>query len=130
MPTLARQPRPHNSQAIREAWANERSAARQARAANDADSETRHLERAHVVSQPLALLHIRTHAAMLRNGVRHRDRREISGQLIRLLAAGPGSALGRYPLGNTGGANVNAMRPMPIPADLQAVLHGGRTAPS
>jgi Protein of unknown function (DUF3703) len=129
VPTLPKQPRPRNSHAIRQAWDNERAAARQARAANDVDGETRHLERAHVVSQPLALLHIRTHAAMLRNGVRHRDRHEISGQLIRLLVAGPGSALGRYPLGNTGGTNVNAMRPMPIPADLQAVLHGARTAP-
>ena len=41
---------------------------------------------------------------------------------IRLLVAGPGSALGRYPLGNTGGANVSAVTPMPIPADLRAVL--------
>jgi hypothetical protein len=27
-------------------------------------------------------------------------------------------------LGNTGGANVNAVTPMPIPADLQAALGG------
>jgi hypothetical protein len=110
-------------------WANERAAARQARADDEADGETNHLERAHVVSQPIALLHIRTHVAMLRKAIRHRDGREIAGQLVRLLVAGPGSALGRYPLGNTGGANVNAMRPMPIPADLQAALHGAGTIP-
>jgi anti-sigma factor RsiW len=42
--------------------------------------------------------------------------------LARLLVAGPGSALGRYPVGNTGDANVSAVAAMPIPADLQAVL--------
>jgi hypothetical protein len=66
---------------------------------------------------------------MLRNGVRRRDRREVSGQLVRLLVAGPASALGRYPLGNTGRANVNAMSPMPIPVDLQTVLDNARRAP-
>ena len=59
---------------------------------------------------------------MLGYGIRHRDRREVAGQLVRSLVAGPGSALGRYPLGNTGGADVSAVAPMPIPADLQAVL--------
>jgi hypothetical protein len=67
---------------------------------------------------------------MLVHGVRRRDRREVIGQLIRLLVAGPGSILGRYPLGNTGGADVSAVTPMPIPADLQAVLAGKVTASS
>ena len=61
---------------------------------------------------------------MLGYGIRHRDRHEITGQLLRLLVAGPGSALGRYPLGNTGGADVSAVTPMPIPSGLQAVLDG------
>ena len=30
----------------------------------------------------------------------------------------------RAAVGNTGGANVNALQPMPIPDDLQAVLNG------
>ncbi len=54
--------------------------------------------------------------------IRHRDRHEVTGQLVRLLVAGPGSAMRRYPLGNTGGADVSAVAPMPIPADLTAVL--------
>ena len=36
--------------------------------------------------------------------------------------AGPGSATGRYPLGNTGRANVSATKPMPIPDDLAELL--------
>jgi hypothetical protein len=29
---------------------------------------------------------------------------------------------GRYPAGNTGGADVNALQPMPIPDDLRSLL--------
>jgi Protein of unknown function (DUF3703) len=124
MPNLPRQPRPTNTQAIRQAWASECTAAQHARTAGDPAGEWSHLERAHILSQPLAVAHIRTHLAMLGYGIRHRDRHEITGQLIRLVVAGPGSALGRYPVGNTGGADVKAVTPMPIPAELQAVLDG------
>jgi hypothetical protein len=41
---------------------------------------------------------------------------------VRLTVAGPGSLTGRYPVGNTGGARVNALTPMPIPADLAPLL--------
>jgi hypothetical protein len=82
------------------------------------------LERSHVLSQPMAVAHVRTHVAMLGYGVRHRDRREIVGQLVRLVVAAPGSWMGRYPAGNTGGANVSALKPMPLPDDLRDVLNG------
>jgi hypothetical protein len=59
---------------------------------------------------------------MLSYGWRHRDRHEVIGQLGRLIVAGPGTAMRRYPLGNTGGADVSAVAPMPVPADLAAVL--------
>ncbi len=122
MPNLPKQPKPQNPAAIRQAWADEHTAARQARADGDPFRELHHLERAHILSQPFAILHIRTHVAMLGFGIRHRDRREVTGQLLRLLVAGPGSAMRRYPLGNTGGAHVSAVEPMDIPTDLQAVL--------
>jgi hypothetical protein len=125
MPNLPQQPRPTNIDAIRQAWAEEHAAARRARAELDRATEWAHLERAHILSQPLAVAHVRTHVAMLGYGIRHRDRREIAGQLVRLLVAGPGSATRRYPLGNTGGANVSAVAPMPIPADLQELMIGG-----
>ena len=110
--------------ALRDRWTQERIAARSARQRTDADDEWRHLERAHVLSQPMAVAHVRTHVAMLGYGVRHRDRREIVGQLVRLVVAAPGTWTGRYPVGNTGGANVSALEPMPIPDDLQDVLNG------
>jgi hypothetical protein len=122
MPNLPQQPKPLDGRAIRRARADEHAAACHARGAGDSTSEWGHLERAHILSQPLPAAHVRTHMAMLAYGIRHRDRHEIRGQLVRLLVAGPGSALRRYPLGNTGGAEVDALLPLPIPADLQAVL--------
>ena len=116
--------------AVRAAWDDERLAAGKARASGDTTAEWRHLQRAHIVSQPLAGLHVRTHGAMLAAAVRRRDRREVVGQLTRLALAGPGSLTGRYPVGNTGGADVSAFRPMPIPDDLRALLEVGTDAPA
>ena len=108
--------------ALEQAWLVERQGARAARTRGDGPGEWRHLERAHIVSQPMAGVHVRTHVAMLGYGLRHRDLREVVGQVLRLTVAAPGSWTGRYPLGNTGGANVSALRPMPIPHDLRALL--------
>lgn len=66
--------------------------------------------------------HVRTHLAMTRYAVRHRDRHELLGQLLRLVLAAPGSWSGRYPVGNTGGADVSAFVTMEVPADLQSIL--------
>ena len=55
---------------------------------------------------------------------RDAHRREVLGQIVRTLVAGPGSAAGRYPLGNTGRASVPATRPMPVPGDLAELLSG------
>ena len=128
MPKLPRQPKPQDPASIRQAWADEHRAARRARKDDDPIRERHHLERAHILSQPFALPHVRTHLAMLGFGVRHRDVREVRGQLVRLLVAGPGSAFGRYPLGNTGSADVSAVQPMEIPADLRAILTGSMEA--
>jgi hypothetical protein len=104
------------------AWSEERAAAKSARSRKDLAAEWNHLERAHVLSQPMAGPHVRTHLSMLGCGLRRRDRRETLGQVARLMVAAPGSWTGRYPTGNTGGADVSALRPMPIPDDLQGVL--------
>jgi hypothetical protein len=115
---------------LREAWVRETIAAGAARRRADGADEWRHLERAHVLSQPMAFAHVRTHVAMLGYGLRHRDGREIVGQLVRLVVAAPGTWTGRYPVGNTGGANVSALMAMPIPDDLRAVLDGPVAAPA
>jgi Protein of unknown function (DUF3703) len=112
--------------ALLRAWSEERAAARSARGRGDVDGEWRHLERAHILSQPMAGAHVRTHLAMLTCALRRRRPREAVGQVLRLVVAGPGSWTGRYPVGNTGGADVSAFRPMPVPEDLRAVLDSMR----
>ena len=107
---------------LRAAWQAERQASITARQASDRTSEWHHLERAHILSQPRAGLHLRTHGAMLATAIRRHERRETLGQLVRLILAVPGSLTGRYPVGNTGGANVSAFSPMAVPEDLRPLL--------
>ncbi|MBB2914220.1 hypothetical protein FHS43_005532 [Streptosporangium becharense] len=105
--------------AVRAAYATEMAAAR---TAADLAARWRHLERAHILSQPWPWPHTANHIAMFALAVARRDRREALGQVIRIIVAAPGSALGRYPEGNTGRARVGLTRPMPVPADLAALL--------
>ncbi|MEW1843051.1 DUF3703 domain-containing protein [Nonomuraea angiospora] len=95
---------------------------RAARTATSDDARWRHLERAHVISQPWPWPHTRNHIAMFALAVAQRDRREALGQVVRIIVAAPGSALGRYPEGNTGRAAVGLTQPMPVPEDLAALL--------
>ncbi len=99
--------------------------ARIAEAAGQIDRAWALLEEAHILSQPAAWPHVRVHAAMLGLAWRRHDRAELRGQLLRLVVAGPGSVSGRYPVGNTGRANVPATQPMPVPVELVPLLEGG-----
>lgn len=99
-------------------------AAAVARRAQNVSLSWEHLERAHILSQPSARLHTRVHVAMLVSALALVDLHETYGQLVRLLVAGIGSLLGRYPLGNTGRARVPISQPMPVPTDLQLILRG------
>jgi hypothetical protein len=103
----------------RAAYRNEMNAAR---ATPDAAARWRHLERAHIISQPWPWPHTANHIAMFALALAQRDRREAFGQIIRIIVAAPGSALGRYPEGNTGRVRVSLTQPMPLPADLAQLL--------
>jgi hypothetical protein len=85
-----------------------------------------HLERAHVLGQASTREHVRVHWAMLRFGLRRRSLREVAGQVVRIVGAATKTGLGLVPSGNTGGANVSAFRPLPVPSDLQAILDEAR----
>ena len=108
---------------LRVAVQRELDSAQRARMHGDSARAFAHLERAHILGQRLTVLHVSTHVAMLRLGWSRRDLREVVGQITRILAAALFSRIW-VPIGNTGGANVPAMRPMPIPPDLQAILDG------
>jgi len=101
-------------------------AARHARARRDASAEFACLERAHVLSQADTRLHVRVHAAMLLWGVRQRSAREVIGQCLRIAGAATKTFVGLVPHGNTGGANVGALRRMPIAPELQRLIDAAR----
>lgn len=91
-------------------------------AENDLERAFQHLERAHVLGQAITYEHTRVHFLMLKIGWKRKDWREIFGQIFRIVGASTKTPFGIYPTGNTGGANVNPFKPMPIPNDLQAIL--------
>lgn len=113
-------PRPDPAR-IRAAYRAELSAARRASAGGDAAAAFHHLERAHILSQRHTLAHVRVHWRMLRLGASVGDWREVLGQASRIAAAAIFSRIW-VPIGNTGRANVSALKPMPVPDDLRAVL--------
>ena len=76
-----------------------------------------HLERAHALGQRHYVPHVINHYWMLKVGWRRRDVREILGQVLRIVGS-VGSLIGWIPVGNTGGANVSPIKPMPIPSEL------------
>jgi hypothetical protein len=77
-----------------------------------------HLERAHVLAQRWTLRHSHVHWLMLRAGLKQRDYREVAGQVPRMIASFLFSRIW-IPIGNTGRARVNALKPMPVPDDLR-----------
>jgi hypothetical protein len=115
-----------SSALLREAFKAELKAAHEAAAANDARTAWSRLERAHILGQRSTRAHVRAHLEMLRFALRHRDSREIFGQITRIIGASFFSRIW-IPDGNTGGSNVSAFRSMPIPEDLERLLDGNRT---
>lgn len=108
--------------AVRTAYQNALSNAQAAEARGDLDGAFAELERAHILGQRHLLPHIVTHLRMLRIGWKRHDRREVAGQVVRLMATLPGFLTGWVPKGNPGGANISALKPVPLPADLQPLL--------
>lgn len=82
----------------------------------------RHFERAHILGQRYFWPHMISHWWMFRVGLKRSDTREIAGQLVRMMAVVPGYIFGWVPKGNTGGADVSPIKPMPIPDDLAEFL--------
>jgi hypothetical protein len=90
-------------------------------AQGDSDRAFHSLERAHIISQRHTWQHVHVHWLMLRLGASLGDWREMAGQVSRMLAASLFSRIW-VPVGNTGRANVSAMKPMPVPDDLRRLL--------
>ena len=95
-------------------------------AAADPENGFAHLERAHVLGQASTREHVRVHWQMLRWAWRQRDSHEFFGQSIRIIGAATKTFIGLVPTGNTGGANVSAVRPMPLDPELAAIIEKAR----
>lgn len=83
----------------------------------------RHLERAHILGQAWPLEHTLAHWLMLKFAIKIKNKKEIFGQIPRLLVGGIKSFVGEIPIGNTGGADVPPLKPMEIPDDLLEILN-------
>jgi len=121
---------PRFAHRIRPSVQSELDAASRAQARGQEEVAFGHLERAHVLGQAATVEHVRVHWRMFVWATRNRNPAEAAGQLGRLVAAALVTGIGWLPQGNTGGANVSAFRPMPIPPDLQQVIDAAQgTAP-
>lgn len=111
---------------VRAAFATELDRYRIARSKSDFDMAWNHLERAHIISQPLVTMHIASHFEMLKFAIFRGEGGEVAGQLFRLALAPLGALLGRIPFGNTGRSTVSAFVPMPVPEDLRPLVSRDR----
>ncbi len=81
-----------------------------------------HLERAHILGQKYPYTHTYVHWKMLQFGIKIKSRKEVLGQIPRLLFGGVKSFVGKVPFGNPGGANVPPLKPFPIKKELQDIF--------
>ncbi len=112
--------------ALKPFYAAELKLAKTAFAAKHFQQSWRHLERAHILGQPYPLEHTAVHWKMLRFGISIKNRKEVFGQIPRLLVGGVKSFVGKIPVGNTGGANVPPLQPMEIPADIVMIINNSK----
>ena len=81
-----------------------------------------HLERAHIIGQKYPYAHTFVHWKMLQYGIQIKNRKEILGQIPRLIFGGVKSFVGKIPVGNPGGANVPPLKSFTIEKDLQEIF--------
>jgi len=76
-----------------------------------------HLERGHILGQRNYVPHVISHYWMFKVGLKQDDFCEVFGQVLRMMMS-VFSLINLVPVGNTGRARVNLMKPMSIPSDL------------
>lgn len=81
-----------------------------------------HLERAHIIGQKYPYAHTYVHWKMLQFGIKIKSKKEVLGQIPRLIFGGVKSFVGVIPVGNPGGANVPPLKPFPIAKDVEDIF--------
>jgi Protein of unknown function (DUF3703) len=94
------------------------------------DAAFLHLERAHVLGQAFVRWHVVAHWLMFKVALLRGEVSAAVGQAIRIVLGAIGSALGRVPVGNTGGSNVSMFRRMEIAPELAAAMQDDRPSTS
>lgn len=102
----------------------------EARMRHDFDKSFALLEDAHVIGQQSTYFHSLVHLKMLQHGLILGEWKEVVGQLFRLIGALSKTAIGFIPTGNTGGANVNPFKPMPLSAENRVTIEKIKRAQS
>lgn len=106
----------------KEAFEREMSAARGFEGQGLLDDAFRHLERAHVLGQRYVLPHTRTHWRMFLIACRRGDLAASWGQAVRMVLGALGSAVGKVPVGNTGGTNISMFARLPVEPELAKLM--------
>lgn len=91
-------------------------------ASGDYSGSYHYLEQAHILGQRFIKEHTLSHWWMLKVAYRTRDMQEFVGQVPRLLASIVFSKVW-VPVGNSGRASVSAIKPMPIPKELENLFY-------
>ncbi|MDX6187950.1 DUF3703 domain-containing protein [Flavobacterium sp. Fl-318] len=91
--------------------------------ANNLKAAWNHLERAHIIGQKFPISHTYVHWKMLRFGFKIKSKKEILGQIPRLIFGGVKSFVGKIPTGNLGGANVPPLKSFPIEEEIKNIFH-------
>ena len=107
---------------MQQAFDREMSLARERERQGLLDEAFRHLERAHVLGQLHVLPHAHVHWRMFLMALRMRDLPAAWGQALRIVLGALGSALGRVPVGNTGGTNISMFARLPIEPELARLM--------
>lgn len=84
------------------------------------------LQAAHVAGQTRLVLHFKIHFLMLALAWETGDWAEICGQLFRIALVPLGHLTGRLPLGNSGTADTNAFKSMPVEPALNDLISSAR----
>ena len=90
--------------------------------ANHLGKAWKYLEDAHIIGQRYPYAHSYVHWNMLLFGIRIKSKKEIVGQIPRLLFGGVKSFVGKVPLGNPGGAKVPPLKSFPIEKRFQEIF--------
>lgn len=88
----------------------------------DLQAAWKYLERAHILGQRYPYHHSLVHWKMLQFGIMIKSKKEVIGQIPRLIFGGIKSFVGKIPVGNPGGSNVPPLKPFPIEKELNDIF--------